>query len=341
MPYYELGSRFIPGHHQPGTVIDLALSRGIDSHVLLKGCGVFYEDVISARARLSPEQLLRLLGNAERLLPGPDTGFLLGHQWLPGHYDGASQMLGQARDLQQALELLTEFRALLSPLLCPVWSLDEQHLYLYLQHSFVPGPQQVFLEQLHATSLVALCRSLSRQRWPWRFQFSHGQPAYPEQYWVHLGENLQFDCPQSLLMLPREYLHQPWPQHNATACLAAQQQCRAQLQLLDGPLGLLDALQQYLHGNLRQPLSLERAAQHFGLSPSSLKRKLHKHGTGFQQQLDQARKHMALYLYQLKGYGNDEVAQYLAFNDTSNFRRSFRRWTGCSPSGLRHLLRQP
>jgi hypothetical protein len=35
--WYESDCRFIPGHYQPATLIDLALSRGIDSHRLLRG----------------------------------------------------------------------------------------------------------------------------------------------------------------------------------------------------------------------------------------------------------------------------------------------------------------
>jgi AraC-like DNA-binding protein len=48
--------------------------------------------------------------------------------------------------------------------------------------------------------------------------------------------------------------------------------------------------------------------------------------------LDLARKHVALYLYQVKGYQHHEVADYLRFNDINNFRRAFKRWTGL-PSG--------
>ena len=78
-------------------------------------------------------------------------------------------------------------------------------------------------------------------------------------------------------------------------------------------------------------------ANALGMSPSTLKRKLHKHGTHFQEQLDLARKHMALYLYQIKGQSNDEVAAYLQFHDATNFRRSFKRWTGLAPSAMRQL----
>ena len=49
--WYECDSRFIPGHWQPAVLLDLALSRGIDSHRLLRGSGLFHEDILSGQAR--------------------------------------------------------------------------------------------------------------------------------------------------------------------------------------------------------------------------------------------------------------------------------------------------
>ena len=46
---------------------------------------------------------------------------------------------------------------------------------------------------------------------------------------------------------------------------------------------------------------------------------------------------MALYLYRIKGYGNDEVAAYLRFHDSTNFRRSL-ALDGALPSALRQLF---
>jgi len=73
------------------------------------------------------------------------------------------------------------------------------------------------------------------------------------------------------------------------------------------------------------------------MSQAPLKRTLQKHDTCFQHQVDLVRKHVVLYLYQVKGWSND-VAQYLSFNDTANFRRSFKGWTGSTPRLIPPLL---
>lgn len=339
--WYEWDSRFIAAHHQPAVLLDLALSRGIDSHALLRGSGLFYEDIASGRARVSPAQLLTLIGNAERLLGAADSSFLFGQRLLPGHYGEVSLALANAGNLEQALERLCQFRALLCPLLAPRLLLDERQIHLYWLDGGASGRHQRFLVEAHLTAIVALCKRGSGLRLPWRFQFAYAQPRHIEQYWVHLGDALQFDRQLTLLSLPREYLHEPWPEASTTVGQVAVQASQQQIDALDGPCAFLDAFYQYLEAHIREPLNLERVAVAFAMSPATLKRKLAKHGTHFQEQLDLVRKHVALYLYQACGLGNEAVARHLGFNDTTNFRRAFKRWTGVVPSGLQPLFDAP
>lgn len=335
--WYENDTRFIPGHWQPAVLVDLALSRGIDSHRLLRGTGLFHEDLQAGSALLSPNQFLQLIDNAERLLAADDSRFLFGQRLLPGYYGAPSNALQHATDLSQALDIMCRNRALLSPLLSPRVLLDEHNVYVYWLNSSGASTQQRFLVESAMTALLAMSRWLAGAPLPWKVSISQAKPRQVEQYWVNLGENVRFDAPLDLLTLPREYLHQPWPGAAPTAGIAAQQQSTQQLQMLGFNASLLDHLYRYLLANLRRQPQLENVAVALGMSPSTLKRKLQKHGTHFQEQLDLARKHVALYLYQIKGQSNDEVAAYLQFHDATNFRRSFKRWTGLAPSVLRQL----
>ncbi|ROL81675.1 AraC family transcriptional regulator [Pseudomonas chlororaphis] len=336
--WYENDSRFIPGHYQPASLIDLALSRDIDSHRLLRGTGLFHEDILAGQTRLSPQQFLGLIGNSRRLLDADDSSFLFGQRLLPGHYGAASHALRHAQNLHQALDTLVQQQALLSPLASPRLLLDDQHAYFYWLDSCGAGEQWRFLLEASMTSLVAMSQWLSGQRLPWECSFSHAEPRYVEQYWVHLGEHTQFKRPMDLMRIPREFLAQPWPNASATAGQVARQEAQGQLEQLGFASSFLDCVYRYLQGRVRQAPSLEQTAQAFGMSPATLKRKLHKHDSGFQQQADLVRKHVALYLYQIKGLSNEAVAEYLSFNDAANFRRSFKRWTGSTPRLIRQLF---
>lgn len=335
---YDADSRFIAAHHLPSVLIDLARLRNIDTHHLLRGCELFYEDIVTGRALINPRQFLRLMDNARRLLSAPDTSFLFGHRLWPGHYGPCSQLLEQADNLQQALDRLSEYRALLSPLLTPVMHFDDHHMHLYWRDSCGAGELSIFLLEASMTAVVALVRRQQNERLPWRFQFAYPEPSYVEQYWVHLGDKLAFDRPSTVMSVPREFVLRPWPGAGSTGVQVARQSCSAQLQNWGWQTSFLDRLRGYLSQHIRHPLSLERVAAAFETSPASLKRRLSKHGTSFQEQLDQARRDLALYLYQIKGYSNDEVAHRLGFSDTTNFRRSFKRWTGLVPSDLGAVL---
>ncbi|HEY1399145.1 AraC family transcriptional regulator, partial [Roseateles sp.] len=98
--------------------------------------------------------------------------------------------------------------------------------------------------------------------------------------------------------------------------------------------GQLAALYDHLMAEVGGDPSLERSAQRFGVSPATLKRQLAQLGTHHQAQLDQVRAHAALYLMLLRGQRGEAVARSLGFTDKSNFRRSFKRWTGMTPGLL-------
>lgn len=336
--YFERDQRCLRTDGLPTILVDLCLQRDINSHRLLRGSGLFLEDVQSGRSALSAEQCLQLLGNAEHLLGASDSPFLLGQRLLPAPLGSASQALSLPGNLQEALELLVELRVLLSPLLSPQLLLDEQYAYLLWRDSCGLGAQRRFMVEVMSTAVVAMSRRLGGTALPWRLYFRHTQPRYIEQYWVHLGEDLHFASPCDAMRLPRVYITRAWQQASPTASQLARQQAQAELASLPGPCSLLDALHHWLLQQARRSAGLEQAAAAFAVSPSTLKRKLSRHGTSYQNEHDLARLHLALYLYQIRGYSNEQVANYLHFHDATNFRRSFKRWTGLAPSALRQLL---
>ncbi len=337
--WYERDTRFIPAHHQPASLIDLALVRGIDSNRLLRGTGLFYQDILSGRQCICTEQFLRLIDNVRQLQGGDDCSFLFGQQLLPGHYGHASHALRHAQNLQQALDRLVMLRRRLSPLVTPRLRLDDRFLYIHWFDSCGAGERETFLIEASMTAVTAMCRWLSGGPLPWEYQLCHPQPRYVEQYWVHLSEDVRFGCPQNLMRLPREFLTKPWPHVSHTVGQVAEQACIEELIATDETApGMLDVLFEYIHDHVRQPLGLERVAEAQGMSAATLKRKLQRHDTHFQHLLDQVRTYVALDLYLSKGFSSDEVAAYLNFNDKANFRRSFKRWTGLLPSELPGLF---
>ncbi|SDR83019.1 AraC-type DNA-binding protein [Halopseudomonas sabulinigri] len=331
-------ARFIAARGQPACLIDLALSRGIDSHRLLKGTGLFYEDLLEHDPLITARQFHRLIDNARQLLAADDSAFLFGQQLLPGHYGATSNLLLQADTVLQALQQLQRFKALLSPLCAPVIRIDEQSLYLYWLDSFDSGKNRQFMVDASMTAVTALCRQVCGHALPWQYHLMQAEPVYVEQYWVHLGEHLHFNSPTSFMRLPREHLITRAGQASAVLGRIAEQQSLQQLSALTAPQSLTDGLFDYLCEHISGLAGLEQVAADFAMSAATFKRRLQREGTHFQAQLDRARTLIATDLYLRRGFSNEAVASYLHFNDRTNFRRFLKRLTGRSPNDLRQFL---
>jgi len=324
----------IAARHQPALVLDYARSRDVSDTALLRGTGL---DAAwqAAGARLSASQYLQLLANAARSVDACDTSFMLGQQLLPGRDGAVSHALLQAPSLRQALAILCSWHTRLCPLLQPRLRESGTMQVLYWTDAYGAPSQLPFLVEMHMTALVAMCRWLSGEHLPWRFCFNRARPRHVEQHEVHLGPSLRFDCQLDAMLIDTAWLDRPWPRGNAHACALALRETAQEPSIAPS---LSSCLYDFLLQHIRCPPTLERTALHFGVSPATFKRHLARHGTHFQAELDQVRAHQAIYLFQAHGFDNDAVADYLGFHDATNFRRSFKRWTGQTPQLLRHAL---
>ena len=81
--------------------------------------------------------------------------------------------------------------------------------------------------------------------------------------------------------------------------------------------------------------SLERIADHLGLTPRTLQRKLQELGTSYNDVLDQMRRQLAERYLREPQMAICEVAYLLGFSESSSFHRAFKRWTGVTPKEFR------
>jgi AraC-like DNA-binding protein len=79
----------------------------------------------------------------------------------------------------------------------------------------------------------------------------------------------------------------------------------------------------------------DQVASALGVSPSALHLKLSQQNTNFQQLLDDTRKELGCSYVRQPNRSVTEITFLLGFNDTSNFTRAFKRWTGMSPTAFR------
>ncbi|GAB2892884.1 AraC family transcriptional regulator [Uliginosibacterium flavum] len=337
LPCYQLHTRFIPARYQAALLLEYADAQDLSSQQVLAGSGLHEAALLSPDARLSPAEYLHLLHRINQLLPGAETALQLGQQLLPGQLGPISHALLQAPSLGHALDLLLRQQTWLSPLLAPhLMQLGDQTL-LYWTDACISPRLRGFVVDMMMAAVTGMSRWLSGERLPWRYRFNRTRPASLEQYTVHLGSALQFDDCLNAMSIPTTWLAQAWPRGSQARMQLALDE--ASLLTAGGPReSLLAALYAHLSRQLRNTPCLEQASAAFATSPATFKRHLALHGTHFQAELDQVRTHVTLQLIHNQGYSNEQIAAWLGFHDATNFRRSFKRWTGLTPSVLRSRL---
>lgn len=92
-------------------------------------------------------------------------------------------------------------------------------------------------------------------------------------------------------------------------------------------------VQRILLQTLRQsPPDIDTVAYQLHMSVRSLQIKLKNEGTSYQQILNALRKRLAIAYLKEPRVSKGEIAQVLGFSEISVFSRTFKKWTGKSPS---------
>lgn len=323
--WQEIDTPFINATCWPMSLIQLALARGHQEHKLLRNTGIFLEDIARTAPRFSAAQLLQLIDNILKHPAGYELAFLLGHELL-----ARNPQLERANNLQEWLELFAHNNYAVAPLLSPHFHYEKERLVIYWQDNFGAETAMPFLLAMTFTALQSCTRRHAGKPLPWCFYLSHNKPAPIEQYQVHLGEQVLFNARSNAMAIARTELYCAWhtaPLPVTTSPLAFDTHTASER-------GFLHELYHYLTTNIQHNPHLEKTAQDFGMSSASLKRKLQKHNSSFQQQFDQVRKHLALDWLSKEGITQEEIAQHLHFYDAANLRRAFKRWTGQLPGKL-------
>lgn len=164
--------------------------------------------------------------------------------------------------------------------------------------------------------------------------FDYPEPAYYQAYRDRLPA-MRFGMGSNQLRCPQALMAAPLVTANQTTLAQVSEQCERELALLGYSANVVEQVRAILESCSGRYLDLEATADRLHMSSRTLKRKLQQQGMPFQQILDEVRKKASIRLLQNQSMTINAIAARLGFSDPANFRRAFRKWTGCSPSEFR------
>ena len=332
--YFTLEDKFIPAQQLAASLIEVAESRGVNKDKLLRGTGIFYEDLSSDTLLISPDQLLKLIAKTRQLVSGNGISFLLGQRLFPSNYGAISESLFYAKNILDCIKILSLYRCEIAPLICVhlAWTKDE----CIIQFRDAIGCQVdfQFLLELYLTAIHASLRFLAQRRVEVAYDFDFNQPRYIQEYEENLGFKLNFNARANQIRIPKREL---------VALLPNFSQVKR-----DHALHKLAKTSQYQVGFREQVVELitknehvnqAQAAELLGMSSATFKRRLKQHSTRFLALQDEYYRHQVLSIGNDKPASNEELAGKLGFNDVANFRRAFKRWFGITPSEFKQKFK--
>lgn len=203
------------------------------------------------------------------------------------------------------------------------------------------GPRSVapYLYESFLFYVYRFCNWLLQQQIPLiRVDFPFDKPAYADEYQLLFhGSTIHFNQSCGRLVFPAYVLDEPTQQTD--------QGVRDHIKHPNRALILQDFMRQswsnqvrkYLSVHLKHNPKVDQVAGALGVHHHTLRARLRREGTRFNQLREQLRQETAVTLLKDKVLSVEGVALALGYSETSAFSRAFKRWHGVSPQ---HFLQE-
>ena len=310
-------------------------SKGFRSTHLFIGQEALAATLSSSSEFLPFHAVRSLIERALRMSGDPALGLELGALQSSGTYGCLGQAVTASRTVRQAMRVLHRLGKLQTGSLQFDFAEIESGGVFSVSELHPLGSAGVFLFESAAMAIVGLLRELTLRpaSGVW-VCFPFPKPEWAARYQALGADEVFFRSRELQIGIPSKLLDSRCITANEEAFAIAERACeRALAQRTQGMLTrqLKIMLRTY---SGRYPTLEEIAAMRM-VSSRTIIRKLKAEGTTYQALLDDARKGLSIWLLQNTSDTIDLIAVKMGFSNQSNFGRSFKRWFGFSPGGVR------
>jgi AraC-like DNA-binding protein len=234
--------------------------------------------------------------------------------------------------LQQAITLFLRYYRILAFDLILQFTIDGDNCYFTVQDNSENSFRQGFNYECLFTAVNSSIRFLlQQQHLPIWFDIAAPAPSYADRYLELLGPSVRFGQAEHRLGCPTELLHTSLRGANPGLVKIYEAQCQQLLSQMDLDAPVSEKVRALLENSEGAFPRHKDAASLLAMSSRTLRRKLHEEQSSFQLLLDEVRSKRAIKYLQETRLPLSSIAYMLGFNDASNFRRAFQRWTGNKP----------
>jgi len=322
-------------------LLALLTARGIDTEAMLNDAGLDLAALPRGEQHIAFTAIHAVIQRAVALTGSPWLGLELGasaHAFSHGAVGYAAVASGS---VCEALSAVCRFAAIRTRIVR--FELDNERCdaRLQIRECIDLGTSRVFILEACLVIVERLLQALSlRSCEHVRYALPWPQPSWAGLYPQYLSGQIRFGAANLSIHLPAQLLDQPCVSADPDAYRSAQRECERKLEESRPGRDLASAVRRYLLACVGDYPSAAQMAQRLHLSPRGLFRRMRSAGISYHAILDEVRCEQARWHLQHSDAAIERIAEQLGYRDTSNFSRTFRRWTGLPPSVWREQSRR-
>jgi AraC-like DNA-binding protein len=323
--------------HNAVLVVEEAVRQGVNAHDLVRGTGFSLKDLESSETLKSYEQVVRLIERALKLCPYPGLGLRIGREESPAQWGILGFATMCCETLRDMIGMVIKYHRIAASM-ADFYFREENGLAVIevrpprALHSTLPT---VVEEHLSATWTVARLLTGRKELRPYQVNVSYAPPNYARLYREVFGCPVHFSQVSNSLVFDCKWLRLPILHSSALSSQIAERICELQLQRQYVEHDLVHKVRYLLLAHTETFPDAEQIADSLSITSRTLRNRLRAEGTSFQSILDDVRHQLAVNYLEESELPLGDISELLGFNDLSNFRRAFKKWTGKCPSELR------
>ncbi|GIC76315.1 AraC family transcriptional regulator [Moritella sp. F3] len=308
----------------------------IDIPALLVASRISAATLTEENERISGEQLQAFLANLIIATDDPLFGLKSGVFVEPSSYSVLGYITMTCATLAQVLERIQPYEKLVGDMgVTSIEYLPQQlSIHWHCAYTFEDVREQM-VDNVFA-SWLAYARWLSGQDvgpLAVHLQRAKPAPAQLQHYQQVFDCPVLFSQPNNSLILPRDYLDIPLRQPDPGLLQTLELHAAGQVSALGDSHRFSIQVKDIIRTLLAKGITRkDMVAGQLNMSERTLQRKLQQEQTSYQKLLDEARLLLAQQYLTETLLPVDDIAMQLGFSETRSFFRSFKGWTGQTPS---------
>ena len=322
--------------------LKMATDCGVDCTPALLAAGVEPTQVADNTSRISNASMERFL---EVIIPAsnePCFGLKTAHLIQPDTFDILGYIALNCASMREAIALFPIYESVSGDI---GHTTVERHdgLTLVRWNCTAQSPlvRRHMVENVLASWTLYTNRIIGVDGKPLGIWFSHPAPADAtllRHYRDIFRCDILFDQPCSGSWVNDKLLDTPFPQANQALLKTLLEHAARRLQALDKDESIGHRVRNMIRLMLAESLpSRERVAEQLGMSSRTLQRHLSEQGKNYNTLLKEVRQELAIHYLEHSTMSLDEISRRLGFTETRSFHRSFKQWTGTTPSTFRKM----